>query len=147
MLQSELMIYIILSLFLYTIANLLSAFTARSSGSPTMVAAIVASVSAVIPLAYAIPLVSKKDFSSHSAIILSILSGLCIGLFTITLIKSLSINKVGIVLPIVLGGTLFLSTLLSLFVFKERVSSLQSVGLFLMGCGLIVLIYTRATGK
>lgn len=147
MVQSEQMIYIIMSLLLYTIANLLSAFTARGSGSPSTVAAIVASVSAVIPLAYAVPLVSKKDFSSTTAIILSILSGLCIGLFTITLIKALSINKVGIVLPIVLGGTLFLSTLLSLFVFKEKVSSLQSVGLFLMGCGLLVLIYSRATGK
>lgn len=112
-----------------------------------MVAAIVASVSAVIPLIYAIPMVSKKDFSSHTAVVLSIFSGLCIGLFTITLIKSLSINKVGIVLPIVLGGTLFLSTVLSFVVFKERVSTLQSVGLFLMGCGLVVLIYTRATGK
>jgi hypothetical protein len=61
--------------------------------------------------------------------------------------KSYALNKVAIVVPIVFGGAIFLSTILSGFIFKEKIGFLQGVGLGFLGIGLILIIYARAVAK
>lgn len=72
-------------------------------------------------------------------------SGILIGIFALMINKSYSVNKVGIVAPIVLGGSIFLSTIASYFIFKEKITLTEAAGLVLLGLGLLVLIYARAT--
>ncbi len=59
--------------------------------------------------------------------------------------RSYSVNKVAIVAPIVFGGAIFLSAILSNIFFKEKIGLLQGVGLGFLGIGLIIIIYARAT--
>jgi drug/metabolite transporter (DMT)-like permease len=54
---------------------------------------------------------------------------------------------VALVSPIVFGGTIFLSAILSYFIFKEKVSPIQFSGLAILGVGLLLIIYSAATGK
>lgn len=61
-----------------------------------------------------------------------------------TLNKSYSVNKVAIVAPIVFGGAIFFSAILSSFIFKEKIGSVQGIGLAFLGIGLALIIYARA---
>lgn len=141
------MIYIILSLVLYTAITLVGTSASRNT-NPFLVGAIEAVVSGVVALAVMFPILGRREYhTSKFGIIMAVLSGVMVGLFTLTLVKSFSFNKVGIVAPVVLGGSIFLSTALSYFLFKEKISLLQAIGLALMGGGLTVLIYARAVGK
>jgi drug/metabolite transporter (DMT)-like permease len=56
-------------------------------------------------------------------------------------------NKVGIVVPVVYAGTIFLTTILSAFVFKEKITGLQSIGLAFLAIGFAFIIYVKATGN
>ncbi len=75
---------------------------------------------------------------------MAILSGLVVSLFVLALSKSFTQNKIGIVAPVVYGGTILLSTVLSYFVFKEKLSLSEGLGLALVLAGLAVIIYARA---
>ncbi len=80
-------------------------------------------------------------------IIYAVLGGLTVALFVMSLNKAFSVNKVAIVSPIVFGGAILLTTVASYFVFKEKVSLVQGIGLALLLVGLGLVIYARATGK
>jgi multidrug transporter EmrE-like cation transporter len=73
------------------------------------------------------------------------IGGVFIGLFVLALNKSFSENKIGIVTPIVYGGTILLSTVLSYFLFKEKVTALEGSGLLFVLIGLVIVTYARAT--
>ena len=75
------------------------------------------------------------------------ISGIFVALFVLSLNKTLSENKVGIVTPVVYAGTIFLTTILSVFVFKEKVTALQSIGLAFLATGFMIIIYVKATGN
>jgi drug/metabolite transporter (DMT)-like permease len=61
--------------------------------------------------------------------------------------KSFSLNKVGIVTPVVFGGAIFLSTILSYFIFKEKITGIQGLGLAFLAIGFILIIYAKATAS
>ena len=140
----KIVIYIFLALIFYTGAILVGAAASRHANT-NLVAAISNLVSAVIPIAIIIPILSKKTFSSQKfGVVMAVVTGLLIALFTLALTKSYSINKIGIVAPIVFGGAIFLSTILSYFIFKERLTLTEGIGLSLLGAGLVIIIYARA---
>lgn len=139
------MIYLILASVLYAIAIVLGTVAARNLNT-NLSAGITNLISAVIPIIVALPLITRKTLASNRlGVTMAFLAGVCIALFAMALNKGYSENKVGIVAPIVFGGALFLSTLLSYFFLKEKVGLLQGVGLGILAIGIIVIIYARAT--
>jgi len=141
------MIYIIAAMLLYIATTLLGAYASRNADSG-LITAIMNIVSAILPIAIIIPYVSKINLQdSKYGIIAAIFTGASIALFTLAINKSYSVNKVGIVAPIVFGGAIFLSTLISTVLFKEKVSLIQGFGLILLGFGFVVVTYARWVGK
>ncbi len=138
------MIYIFLALILYSVAILVGASASRNINT-NLAAAITNLVSAVIPIAVVVPILAKKTFTNYKfGISMAFLDGVLIALFTMALTKAYSINKVGIVAPVVFGGAIFLSTILSYFVFKEKITVTEAAGLILVGIGLVIVTYARA---
>jgi uncharacterized membrane protein len=141
------MLYIILALLFYTAAIMLGTIASRNTNS-NLVSAIMNAISAIIPIIVVFPIVNKKLFESGKlGILMAVLSGIAIAFFTLALNKSFQVNKVAIVSPIVFGGAIFLSAILSAIFFKEKVSTFQMFGLAFLGMGLITIIYAAATGK
>ena len=77
-------------------------------------------------------------------LVASICAGLSVGLAVVLINKSFSINKVGIVIPLVFAGVIILSTLLSVFIFKEKVTLLQGLGLGVIALGFGIVTYAKA---
>ena len=139
------MFYLIAALLLYTVAILLLSLANKSLNS-NLVTAIVNTVAAIIPIGVVMSSFEKKIFDNAKfGIIISIVIGVVIGLYTLVLSKSFAENKVGIVTPIIFGGAIFLSTILSTIIFKEKISMLQGVGLGFLGIGFLIIIYVKAT--
>ena len=141
------MIYIFLALGLYTFAILLGTAAARNVNS-NIASVVTTIISALATSVVVLPFVSKKMVEGHRfGIIMAALGGISVALFTVMINKAFVVNKVGIVSPIVLGGAIFLSTVFSYFIFKEKVSTVQFIGLLVMAVGLSVVIYARATER
>ena len=141
------MIYIFLASILYTVGIMFGSAASRSANT-NLVAGIMNIVSALLPIALVIPILNAKTFAnSKMGIIYAIIAGLLIALFTMALGKAFTENKVAIVSPLVFGGAIFLSTILSYFIFKEQVSRFQAFGLFFLAIGLGLVIYARWTGR
>lgn len=100
----------------------------------------------VIPVLTVLPILTRRTFETQRfGIFMAALGGIGIAGFIMALNKAFAENKVGIVTPIVFGGAIFLSTILSIFIFKEKLTALESVGLGVLGLGLAIVIYARAT--
>lgn len=139
------MIYLILAVIFYSLAVLIGASASRNANT-NLVAFLTNISSAIIPFLVILPSLSKKSFENYRyGVWMAILGGLVVGLFVMALAKSFTQNKVGIVAPVVYGGTILLSTVLSYFVFKEKLSLAEGLGLALVLAGLAVIIYARAT--
>ncbi|MBI4098309.1 MAG: EamA family transporter, partial [Candidatus Levybacteria bacterium] len=132
------MVYIFLALIFYTAVIVIGTIASRNANT-NFVAAISNLIAAIIPLAVILPLLNKGllAHTNKLGIIATILSGIAVALFTMAMVKSYSINKVAIVAPIVFGGSIFLSAILSYFFFKEKITLFQGVGLAFLAIGLI----------
>jgi drug/metabolite transporter (DMT)-like permease len=141
------MIYLVFACLLYTAAVLIGT-TASRNANTNIVSAITNAVSVVVPILVAAPALSKKSISGHKyGLWMAALGGVVIGLFVLALNKSFSENKVGIVTPIVYGGTILLSTVLSYFIFKEKITMLEGFGLVFVLVGLALVAYARTTAS
>jgi len=141
------MLYIILALFFYAIAIVIGAIASRNTDS-NLVSAIMNAISTIIPLAVVIPILNRKFFENGKfGIMMAIIAGIAIALFTMALNKSFQVNKVAIVSPIVFGGAIFLSAILSYIFLKEKITLVQGAGLILLFIALTLITYSKATGK
>jgi uncharacterized membrane protein len=141
------MLYIILASVFYTSAIILGTVASRSANT-NLVTTVINIVSVFIPIAVVAPILSKKLLiDSKFGILMAFLTGIAIALFTMALTKSYSENKVAIVAPIVFGGAIFLSTILSYLFFKEKITPFQGAGLLFLGIGLLLVIFARITGR
>lgn len=141
------MIYIFVALICYTAALLFVTAAARNLNT-NLSTAIINVVSAIVPIVISIPILSKKSLASQRfGVSMAVLAGIMIALYGLAFAKGISINKVGVVAPVVFGGAIFLSTILSYFIFKEKVSQLQLIGLLFLALGFSLVIYARATGR
>lgn len=138
------MIYLFWATLLFTIATLLTAAASRRADS-TLVALIMQPFTIIAPLLALAPAIAKKSITiGKPALIMTIAAGLCIGLFAMTINKSYTVNKVGIVTPVIYGGVILLSTIFSYFLFKESLKGFELVGLILVFVGISFIIYARA---
>lgn len=141
------MLYILFALILYCAVIMVGAFAARMADS-SIVAAIENIVSGILPIIIAIPLLNGKTLHDQRiGIFAAFLVGIGLAFFTIFMNKAYAINKVAIVAPIVFGGSIFITAILSYFLFKEKISFIQGIGLALLAIGLIFITYARFTGK
>jgi multidrug transporter EmrE-like cation transporter len=141
------MVYIFLALVLYSTAITAAAYASRAANT-SIVAALINIVSAIIPTIVAIPLLNKANIQNQKlGFLAALVAGILIALFSLALTKSYSQNKVAIVVPIVFGGSIVLSAILSYFLFKEKITLFQGVGLALLAIGLIIITYARVTGR
>ena len=141
------MIFIVIAGIFYTAALLfITAASRRIDGS--LLNGIGNTISAIIPLVIAIPFMNGAYIAKgKTGVIFAVLAGTCIAIFGLALSKSYAVNKVGIVSPLVFGGSIFLTTILSMVFFKEKISVVQGIGLFFVMIGLGFVIYARATGR
>ncbi len=141
------MLYIIVASIFYTAAIMLGTVASRHANT-NLVAAIINMMGALVPVGVLVPIMNNKLFTnSRYGIIMAVLAGIAIAIFSMALTKSYSENKVGIVAPLILGGAIFLSAILSSLIFKEKITPFQGGGLALLGLGLLLIIYARATGR
>ena len=122
------MLYIILALLFYTAAIMLGTIASRNTNS-NIVTAIMNAISAILPTMVILPIVNKKlILDGKLGIIMAILGGIAITFFTLSINKSYQVNKVAIVAPMVFGGAIFLSAILSAIFFKEKISPIRIIG-------------------
>lgn len=141
------MLYIFLATIFYSGVVIFATFASRAINS-NLVTAIVNTVSALIPIAIVLPLLGKRLLENDKlGLIAAVFAGVCVAFFALSLNKSFQANKVAIVTPIVFGGMIFLTSILSYFLFKEKVSLIQFSGLTFLGIGLLLIIYASYTGK
>src|SRR3990167_2777280 len=139
------MVYLLLAVIFYSLAVLIGASASRNANT-NLVSFLNTSFSAIIPFIIIAPSLSKKTFQNHKyGVLMAILSGLVVSLFVLSLTKSFTQNKVGIITPVVFGGAILITTVVSYFVFKEKLSLLEGTGLAIILAGLAVVIYARAT--
>ena len=136
--------YIFLALLFYTVAILTGAAASRHANT-SFISLIANLFSVFAPLAVIVPTFSKRLITGHRfGISMAVVDGIAAGLFVLAINKSFSVNKVGIVVPIVFGGAILLSTIASYFLFKEKISWIEGLGLALMLVGIAVVTYARA---
>lgn len=142
------MTYIIAAMLFYTLVIMAGAIASRNADF-RIVNALANFISAVIPIGLVIAMFGKSETFQNSkiGIIFAIITGIAVAIFGLALTKSYVTSKVAIVAPIVFGGSIFLSAILSAIIFKERVSTVQFVGLVLLGLGLSLIIYAKATNS
>lgn len=141
------MLYIFLATIFYTGAIMMGAIASRLINS-SIVSAISNSISAILPIIVVLPLVNKRVIENGKLGILSaICAGICIAFFALSINKSFQVNKVAIVSPIVFGGMIFLTAILSYFFLKEKLTPVHLVGLSFLGVGLILIIYSAFSTK
>lgn len=134
-----------LAVILYSVSLLLGASASRNANT-NLVSFINVLFSVLIPLAVILPRLSRSAFTAHKyGVAMAALSGLVVSVFVLTLSKSFSQNKVGIITPVIFGGAIFITTIASYFLFKEKISVIEGAGLMLVLAGLVVIIYARAT--
>ena len=139
------MIYIFAAMILYTVAILVGAAASRNL-HPVITSAVMNTVAAAIPIAAMVPLIGKKVVvGSGLGIWLAIAAGALIALFTLAITKSYAENKIGIVAPMIFGGAILLSTVLSALIYKEKISVIEGVGLAVLAVGFAIITYARAT--
>ncbi len=137
------MIYIILASVLYSIAIMLGAFASRKA-DPTLVSGLTNVISAILPF-----MVLAKNFksaatsSSKYGLIAALIGGVAISIFVIFLNKAFSTDKLAIVTPVVFGGSIFLTSIMSFFLYKEKISLIQGIGLLLVFVGIGFIIWSK----
>lgn len=142
------MLYIFAALVLYSIAITLGAVAARNANA-TLAGGITNAVGAILPLAtVAVYWLAKRPMAySAKGLWAAAAGGMVIAGFVIVLNKAFATDKVAVVSPVVFGGAIVLSTLLSMWIFKEKVTPVQTAGLGLVVLGLVLVVYAKATGK
>lgn len=134
------MIYIALTTIFYTIALLAIAQASRRLDS-TFATAIINTLSAIIPIVLSVKLVEKYPISQYrDGWFYAIGAGIAIALFTLFLAKSFVFNKVGLVTPIVYGGSLVGTTLLASWLFGEKIQPLQGWGIAVIVLGIVLVV-------
>lgn len=139
------MLYMILALLLFTAFTLVGTVAARN-GNTNVISLTSQVASLIIPLVASLPALAKQNVQSQKfGIWMAVLTGLLVGAYAIVLNKGLTQNKVAIIIPVVLGGGIVLTTILSYFIFKEKITPVESIGLGLVLVGLAVIIYARVS--
>lgn len=138
------MIYLILATLLLTLLTVFATSAARNLNT-NLVTAVVHTVSVFIPFAVALPAIAKKEYIDHKfGILMAIAAGLSVGFYGLTINKAVTVNKLGVVAPAVFGGAILLSTLAGYFLFKEKLNTIEFIGLIFVLAGFCLIVYARS---
>lgn len=121
------MVFIIGAAVFYSIAIIFSTIASRKINT-NLAAGLGNLISAIIPIVVAAPLLNKKLLTiadSRFGVIMKILAGIFVALFTMALTRSFSLNKVAIVVPIVFGGSIFFRQFQATYSSKKKLHSLK----------------------
>ena len=141
------MLYILTAMVFYTIAILLGTTASRKADS-NLVSGVINIISAILPTFVAMSYLSKESIEkSKTGLYFAVLAGVAIAIFSMALNKSFSTDKVAIVSPIVFGGSILLTAILSSLFFKEKITTVQGFGLSFLGLGIVMIIYAKMTGR
>lgn len=143
------MIYIIIAAVCYAIAIIFATIASRKIDT-NLAAGLGNLISAIIPIIIAAPLLNKKLLAipdSRFGIIMEIFAGIFVAFFAMAFTKSLSVNRIAIVMPLVFGGSIFISAILSYLFLKEKITITEVMGLLILGVGLGIITYARLNGK
>lgn len=137
------MFYIISALILYSVAIITGAAASRNA-NPTLTTGIMNTLSAIIPFAILAKSIKPSlEASSKFGIIMALVTGVFLALFSVVLNRAYTTDKVAIISPVVFGGAIALSSIASFFIFKERITALQSFGLILVLAGVAIIVCSK----
>ncbi|MEK7170812.1 MAG: hypothetical protein AAB774_00710 [Patescibacteria group bacterium] len=134
--------YIVLATLFYSGFQL---FVSRTAGKidATLPGVIGNFVAVVIPLGVFLYLrfVKRAELfpTTTSGVIFSVLAGVAVAIYGIFLVKAFERADTAFVIPLVFGGSILLSTLISWVVFKEHASTQSVLGTLLIVSGIILI--------
>lgn len=138
------MIYLILATLLLTVLTIFAALASRNLNT-NIVTAIVHTTAVFIPLTVALPAIMKKEYANHKfGIMMAIAAGISIGLYGLVINKAFTVNKLGVITPAVFGGAILFTTLAGYFLFKEKLNTLEFIGLVFVLAGFCLIVYARS---
>lgn len=141
------MIYTLLACFFYSVIIITGSIASRNINT-NVSTAIINTISAMLPIAFVLPILTAKSTqNSQKGILFSIITGVLVTLFTLSIAKAYSSQKVNVVAPIVFGGATFLSTTVSYIIFHEKISKVHMYGLLFLALGFGLVIYARWTNQ
>ncbi len=88
----------------------------------------------------------NKVPATRAGYVYSILAGITIAVFSIILIRLFyKGGNLSYVLPVIYGGTVIMGSLAGIFIYKETLNTLGTVGVVLATLGLALIIYSKTT--
>ena len=140
-----LILLIILATIFYTLFDI---FASRASGKmdANLSSVVFNSIGAILPLIIYGYLKFKKTGlipTTTSGIVNSLVAGVSIAIFSILLIKIFEKGGLSYVIPLIYGGSILLASLFGWLVFKESVSSIQLIGIFVILLGIGIVVYSK----
>ncbi|HET9174567.1 MAG TPA: EamA family transporter [Candidatus Saccharimonadales bacterium] len=141
-----LILLIALATVFYTLYD---AFASKAGGTidPNASSVIFNGLGAVIPLGIYLYIKLKGTGAqpiTKNGVIYSLLAGVAIALFSIIFIKIFEKGTLSYVIPLIYGGTVVLASLLGIFMFHDKVSVLQVLGLFVIAVGISIVVIAKA---
>jgi uncharacterized membrane protein len=142
------MIYAFLALIPYVIFILTNRYASQRIG-PAAFVVIVNMLSVIAPTAIILAsrVQGKQIVNSGNhgrAYAMTILGGICIGIYGLFLSKAFATGNVAVVSPVFAGGSSVLSALGAYIVFGEKVNLAQFAGIVLIIAGIGVVVASKA---
>ncbi len=141
-----LIVLIILATIFYTLYD---AFAAKASGKidPNVSSVLFNGLGAILPLAIYLILRAKRTeivATTKEGIIYSLLAGVAIALFSIIFIKVFEKGNLSYVVPLIYGGTIVLASIIGVFIFHDKINTLQASGLCVIAVGIAMVVFSKA---
>lgn len=87
---------------------------------------------------------TSATFYTPSGVLYALLSGVSIGIFMVILVRIFEQKgELSYVMPLIYGGTVFLTSFLGWALFQEKISITQAAGISLIVAGLLVVAYSK----
>lgn len=140
----QVVVLTLIAIVLYSGFGILTAQASTRLNS-NLVAAIGNAIGMAIPLVvFYIAQAKKQVITTKEGIIYAVLAGVLIAGFSmlLTYIFSRSEN-ISFVMPVVYGGTIIVTTLAGIVLFKEHLSAIGIIGVALVAVGITCLVYAR----
>jgi drug/metabolite transporter (DMT)-like permease len=104
-------------------------------------------IGALVPLAIfaAMKFGEAKNMlpTTKNGVLLSVLAGVSVGIFTIIIMRIFQKGSLGYVMPVVYGGAVLLSSVAGWLWFNANINTLQVAGLLLVVAGIILVGVSR----
>lgn len=142
----ELLILIALATVFYTLFDVFASQAGNKIDS-NLSSVIFNGLGAIIPLLTYFYLKLSKSHglisTSKNGIVYSVLAGVSIAVFSILLIKIFEKSGLAYVIPLIYGGSIALSVLTGILVFKESTNIYQILGILLIMAGVSFVVYSK----